>query len=145
ACRRSRWRFRRRVRGFRSHRDARDGYRRNSRLLETDVNAAARVFEFLEAVLIHEGQKAFDVGQVDSTDVCTAAGFGLWFFRHLEFEKVPGRGGQIDRSLFGDNDVVFDADAAEAFDVDARLDGNDHAFLEDGLLVLAQPGHLVDF
>src|ERR1035438_3495073 len=40
---------------------------------------------------------------------------------------------------------VFDADAAEVFQIDAGLDGDGHARLEDGLVALAEAWGFMDF
>ena len=48
------------------------------------------------------------------------------------------------RSPFPSQDGIFDADAAEAFEVDAWLDGDRHARLETAFIALAEARGLVD-
>src|SRR5687767_1975873 len=46
--------------------------------------------------------------------------------------QVPGHGGELACAGVGDEVVVLEADAADAGQIDAGLDGDDHAGLERG-------------
>ena len=56
----------------------------------------------------------------------------------------PGQVGQDLAAVGGHQDIVLDADTAPIGKVDPRLDGHDHARLQDGLGLLAEPGRLVN-
>ena len=109
------------------------------------MDAAAGVFELLKPVLFHESQQALDVCKINAPDVRASAWFGFQLFRHLEFEKFPGRGGQDFGATGRYNHVVLDADAADAFDIYAWLNGQDHSLLQYRFLAFAEPGQFVDF
>ena len=98
---------------------------------KADADAAALVLEFRESVLVHERQHALDLGEVHPASVHAGAGDWFRFLRHSEFEKIPGRRGQIHRPARRNYYVVFDPDPAQALDVDPRLDGDNHAFLKN--------------
>ena len=47
-------------------------------------------------------------------------------------------------SVAGDQNIVLDPYAAPAGDINARLDGHNHAGLQHGLIFHGKPGRLVD-
>ena len=57
-------------------------------------------------------------------------------FRERCENLVPG---------IGDENIIFDADSSEAWDIDPRLDRNDHPGFEWAFLTLAEPDRFVDF
>src|SRR5437660_1695202 len=59
--------------------------------------------------------------------------------------KLLGHAGQDFAAVGGDEDVVFQPDAAPAGQIDSWLDGKNHAGLEDRLGVLADARPLVNF
>src|SRR5579863_4454538 len=119
--------------------------RPGSTLPETDVHALSLVFELLETVLLHERQQAFHFPEVYTCDSRTAARCCLGFLSHLELEKFPWRVSQIFGSRGRDNNVVLNADAPEAFHVNAWLDGQNHSLAKDCFFAPAKPRHFVYF
>ena len=69
----------------------------------------------------------------------------LGLFRHLEFEKFPWSRGQIRCAISRDDHVVFDANAAEPFQINARLNRKNHSLLDDRCFATPEPGDFVDF
>jgi hypothetical protein len=45
----------------------------------------------------------------------------------------------------GDQNIIFDADPSEAWEIDPRFDRNDHPSFEWAILTFAEPDRFVDF
>ena len=92
----------------------------------------ALVFEFLQPVFLHEREQALRLRRgprLRTCDTCDCASGISIFSPFIVLENPVEAVVKILGALGRDHHIIFDANTAKPFDVDARLDGHDHALL----------------
>src|ERR1700739_4151819 len=95
-------------------------------LLQPNVDTGCFVFEFLEFVLLHKCQQAFDFCEIHTADAAALPWILLSW--HLEVEKFSRRRGESSGAIGYYEYIVLNPYTAEFRDINTRLDSNNHSF-----------------
>src|ERR1700761_9346164 len=141
-------------RGVSARRRHGGGYRRGRWLLQPDAYIAIFEFELFEVVLAHVGESLLDLFEFGRANfgfrVRLRGRFAFHAFSiqvqiSLDLNDIPRRAGEHFGFARVYRNIILDADAADARDVNSRFDGDDVTGLELLLLPSRDARVLVNF